>query len=202
MEPSSSMVYSAMMLSCRNRPSGSFFCRAYHFPAYCRQKQTGMRRRACLRCLRGPVGTHPLGVKVLFDLEAVHDAGGGQAAFHAGHQQQQQGHPGAFHPRSQISASAGANGALQTRVVHHRSEDLSAHTTSQEAKEELVPGVREAACLGSGAGLVFIRQSEFSHSGGPLYTLQADRLTADFHRSELNKVLKSTANPAGKKSSP
>lgn len=46
MEPSSSMVYSAMMLSCRNRPSGSFFCRAYHFPAYCRQKQTQMRRRA------------------------------------------------------------------------------------------------------------------------------------------------------------
>lgn len=47
MEPSSSMVYSAMMLSCRNRPSGSFFCRAYHFPAYCRQKQTQMRHRAC-----------------------------------------------------------------------------------------------------------------------------------------------------------
>merc|ERR1712002_263344 len=22
------------MLSCRNKPSGSFFCRAYHFPAY------------------------------------------------------------------------------------------------------------------------------------------------------------------------
>lgn len=43
MEPSSSMVYSAMMLSCRKRPSGSFFCRAYHFPAYCHQKHTQMR---------------------------------------------------------------------------------------------------------------------------------------------------------------
>lgn len=39
MEPSSSMVYSAEMLSCRNRPSGSFFCSAYHFPAYCGEKE-------------------------------------------------------------------------------------------------------------------------------------------------------------------
>lgn len=39
MVPSSSMVYSAEMLSCRNRPSGSFFCWAYHLPAYCRRTQ-------------------------------------------------------------------------------------------------------------------------------------------------------------------
>lgn len=39
MEPSSSMVYSAEMLSCRNRPSGSFFCSAYHFPEYCDEKE-------------------------------------------------------------------------------------------------------------------------------------------------------------------
>lgn len=38
MEPSSPTVYSAEMLSCRNKPSGSFFCRAYHFPAYCQDK--------------------------------------------------------------------------------------------------------------------------------------------------------------------
>lgn len=34
MVPSSSTVYSAEMLSCRKSPSGSFFCWAYHFPAY------------------------------------------------------------------------------------------------------------------------------------------------------------------------
>lgn len=39
MEPSSSIVYSAEMLSCRNRPSGSFFCSAYHFPAYCDEEE-------------------------------------------------------------------------------------------------------------------------------------------------------------------
>lgn len=38
MAPSSPTVYSAEMLSCRNKPSGSFFCRAYHFPAYCQTK--------------------------------------------------------------------------------------------------------------------------------------------------------------------
>lgn len=38
MEPSSSIVYSAEMLSCRNSPSGSFFWSAYHFPAYCTVK--------------------------------------------------------------------------------------------------------------------------------------------------------------------
>lgn len=145
--------------------------------------------------------THPLGVEVIFDLEAVHHAGGGQAAFHAGQEEQQQGRLGAVHPRTRTSASARANGAVQTRVVHHRSaEDLSAHRTSQEGKKELLPGVREATW--SGFRFVFIRQSEFSHSGRPLYTLRADRLTADFHCSELNKVLKSAANPAGVKSSP
>lgn len=36
--PSSSTVYSAEMLSWRKRPSGSFLARAYHFPAYCREK--------------------------------------------------------------------------------------------------------------------------------------------------------------------
>ncbi|TNN71372.1 hypothetical protein EYF80_018450 [Liparis tanakae] len=41
MEPSSSMVYSAEMLSCRNSPSGSFFCRANHFPAYCDENEGG-----------------------------------------------------------------------------------------------------------------------------------------------------------------
>lgn len=32
--PSPSNVYSAEILSCRNRPSGSFLLTAYHFPAY------------------------------------------------------------------------------------------------------------------------------------------------------------------------
>lgn len=35
--------------------------------------------------------THPLGVKVLFDCEAVDDTGGRQTALHAGQQDQQQG---------------------------------------------------------------------------------------------------------------
>lgn len=39
MAPSSATVYSAEMLSCRNKPSGSFFCRAYHLPAYCQGKK-------------------------------------------------------------------------------------------------------------------------------------------------------------------
>lgn len=34
---------------------------------------------------------HPLGVKVLFDIEAVDDTGGGQTAFYTGHEDQQQG---------------------------------------------------------------------------------------------------------------
>lgn len=64
MEPSSSMVYSAMMLSCRNRPSGSFFCRAYHFPAYCRGKQTQMRRGAtCFYCFGASPALTLLGSK-------------------------------------------------------------------------------------------------------------------------------------------
>lgn len=67
--------------------------------------------------------THPLGVKVLFDLEAVHDARGGQAAFHAGQEEQQQGHLGVFHPRTQTPASGTENGTVQTRAVHLRSED-------------------------------------------------------------------------------
>lgn len=148
MEPSSSMVYSAMMLSCRNRPSGSFFCRAYHFPAYCRQKQTQMRLTRslahALSLLRVFSCTHPLGVKVLFDLEAVHHARGGQAAFHAGQEEQQQGHLGAFHPGSQMSGSVTGNGTIQTRAVHHRSADEHTQLRSEEANTELVPGVGEA----------------------------------------------------------
>merc|ERR1711931_19386 len=30
------------MLSCRNKPSGSFFCRAYHFPAYLVGSKSGL----------------------------------------------------------------------------------------------------------------------------------------------------------------
>lgn len=95
MEPSSSMVYSAEMLSCRKRPSGSFFCSAYHFPAYCDEKED---RNDFLRTFfntfalhAGIQVTHPLGVKVLFDCEAVNDTGGRQTALYAGQQDQQQG---------------------------------------------------------------------------------------------------------------
>lgn len=49
MEPSSSMVYSAEMLSCRNRPSGSFFCRAYHLPAYCEGEEENSGSVSCYR---------------------------------------------------------------------------------------------------------------------------------------------------------
>lgn len=97
MEPSSSMVYSAEMLSCRNRPSGSFFCSAYHFPAYCHEKgesQTSFHLLFSTYVLFSMLCfqfSHLLRVKVLFDGEAVNDAGGRQTALHAGQQDQQQG---------------------------------------------------------------------------------------------------------------
>lgn len=61
MEPSSSMVYSAEMLSCRNRPSGSFFCRAYHLPAYCGDEEEHSRSVCCCRRLVA-AGPGPTGV--------------------------------------------------------------------------------------------------------------------------------------------
>lgn len=109
MDPSSSMVYSAEMLSCRNRPSGSFFCRAYHLPAYCEGEEEHSRSVCCLQApgRSGDLGwlAHPLGVEVLLDVEAVHDAGGGQAALDAGQQHQQQGHFRRFHSEMEKQAS-------------------------------------------------------------------------------------------------
>ncbi|TNN71370.1 hypothetical protein EYF80_018448 [Liparis tanakae] len=43
------------------------------------------------KLLVGFRSTHPLGVKVSFDAEAVDDTGGRQAVVHAGQQDQQQG---------------------------------------------------------------------------------------------------------------
>lgn len=127
MAPSSPTTYSAEMLSCRNRPSGSFFCRAYHFPTYCQRKsQTSHSPNSQItghytRLIHGAViwikylnhlldwllqkvedtvtycrlfasrwSTHSFGVKVLFDREAVHHAGG-QALLHTGQDQHQRG---------------------------------------------------------------------------------------------------------------
>lgn len=109
MEPSSSMVYSAEMLSCRNRPSGSFFCSAYHFPAYCNEKEPGARSERVLLFNTHAVDefefTHPLGVKVPFDCEAVDDTGGREAVLHAGQQDQQQGRFRGCHSERKQSTS-------------------------------------------------------------------------------------------------
>lgn len=98
MEPSSSMVYSAEMLSCRNRPSGSFFCSAYHFPAYCDEKE-GSRQSVMLLLTFLNMHivfvfqlTYPLRFKVIFDGEAVNHTGSRQTELYTGHQDQQQGH--------------------------------------------------------------------------------------------------------------
>lgn len=53
-------------------------------------------RQGCLGQL-----AHPLGVEVLLDVEAVHDARGGQAALDAGQQHQQQGHFSRFHSETE-----------------------------------------------------------------------------------------------------
>lgn len=113
MEPSSSMVYSAEMLSCRNRPSGSFFCSAYHFPAYCHDKEESQKLLLLLyffyllflTCMHVCVFqfTHPLWVKVLFDIEAVNDTWGRQTALDAGEQNQQQGQLRGCHSGINIS---------------------------------------------------------------------------------------------------
>lgn len=69
-EPSSSMVYSAEMLSCRKSPSGSFFCSAYHFPEYC---GNSLKKQLSEHVLHRPKQcvllhwTHSFGVEVFFD---------------------------------------------------------------------------------------------------------------------------------------
>lgn len=93
MEPSSSIVYSAEMLSCRNRPSGSFFCSAYHFPEYCDGEAPSQKWFAFHQHARLAFVFHfsyPLGVEVLFDCEAVDDTRCRQTALDTGEQGQQQ----------------------------------------------------------------------------------------------------------------
>lgn len=105
--------------------------------------------------------THPLGVEVLFDLEAVDHAGGRQAAFHAGQEEQQQGQLGVFHSaRGQTVALASP--PLIPPPAGNAIKDI------KDRWLKVLPAVRRSECgLGSGSwGCVYPPERVFPSPPG------------------------------------
>lgn len=222
MVPSSSMVYSAEMLSWRKSPSGSFFCWAYHLPAYYKVQYTRSGHPVCfasaLLMSKGLYNikrhtTYSLGVKVVLDCKTVHNTGGRPAALNVGQENHQQGKLVVFHSEQcgrkaqvkQSDAKLISSLTISNSLFHYSLNCRLVNLMVQRAYTKTLDlTCLFCCCLERTKGR--IQWCRISLCGSPqgcvvyteqelFYTNSTDRLIDYFHFLWLNKVLKSMVNP-------